>query len=73
MFRRIGEYISLNLFYFVNLTSSCSLIPRFYVYATDETTALFLFFVCLFVLAAAALLLLLLLDSEFLRALPCRD
>ena len=28
MFRRIGEYISLDLFYFVNLTSSCSLIPR---------------------------------------------
>ena len=25
-FRRIGEYISLDLFYFVNLTSSCSLI-----------------------------------------------
>ena len=27
VFRRIGEYISLDLFYFVNLTSSCSLIP----------------------------------------------
>ena len=27
LFRRIGEYISLDLFYFVNLTSSCSLIP----------------------------------------------
>ena len=26
VFRRIGEYISLDLFYFVNLTSSCSLI-----------------------------------------------
>ena len=25
VFRRIGEYISLHLFYFVNLTSSCSL------------------------------------------------
>ena len=28
MFRRIGEYISLDLFYFVNLTNSCSLISR---------------------------------------------
>ena len=28
MFRRIGEYISLDPFYYVNLTSSCSLIPR---------------------------------------------
>ena len=27
VFRGIGEYISLDLFYFVNLTSSCSLIP----------------------------------------------
>ena len=27
VFRRIGEYVSLDLFYFVNLTSSCSLIP----------------------------------------------
>ena len=27
VFRRIGEYISLELFFFVNLTSSCSLIP----------------------------------------------
>ena len=27
MSRRIGEYISLELFYFVNLTSSCSFIP----------------------------------------------
>ena len=27
VFRRIGEYISLNQFYFVNLTSSCSFIP----------------------------------------------
>ena len=26
--RRIGEYISLELFYFVSLTSSCSLIPE---------------------------------------------
>ena len=26
--RRIGEYISLGLFYFVSLTSSCSLSPR---------------------------------------------
>ena len=25
--RRIGEYISIDLFYFVNLTRSCSLIP----------------------------------------------
>ena len=29
VFRLIGEYISLDLFYFVNLTSSCSLIPWF--------------------------------------------
>ena len=28
VFCRIGEYISLDLFYFVNLTTSCSLIPR---------------------------------------------
>ena len=28
VFRHIGEYISLDLFYFVNLTSSCSLIPH---------------------------------------------
>ena len=27
-FCRIGEYISPDLFYFVDLTSSCSLIPR---------------------------------------------
>ena len=27
MFRRIGEYITLDLFRFVNITSSCSLIP----------------------------------------------
>ena len=27
MFHGTGEYISLDLFYFVNLTSSCSLIP----------------------------------------------
>ena len=27
VFRRIGEYFSLGLFYFVSLTSSCSLIP----------------------------------------------
>ena len=27
MFHRIGEYISLELFYFVNFTSSCSLMP----------------------------------------------
>ena len=27
LFLRIGEYISLDVFYFVNLTSSCSLIP----------------------------------------------
>ena len=27
MCRRKGEYLSLGLFYFVNLTSSCSLIP----------------------------------------------
>ena len=27
VFCRIGEYISLDLFYFVNLTGSCSLIP----------------------------------------------
>ena len=31
MFRRIGEYISLELFYFVNFISS-SLIPYNYVY-----------------------------------------
>ena len=28
VFRRIGEYISLNLFYFVSLTSSCFLVRR---------------------------------------------
>ena len=28
VFRSIGEYISLDLFYFVSLTSSCSLITR---------------------------------------------
>ena len=27
MFHRLGEYISLELFYFVTLTSNCSLIP----------------------------------------------
>ena len=27
VFRRLGEYISLELFYFVSLTSGCSLIP----------------------------------------------
>ena len=27
----IGEYISLELFYFVNLTSSCSLVPYIYI------------------------------------------
>ena len=30
VFRRIGEYTSVDLFYFVNLTSSCSLIPPFF-------------------------------------------
>ena len=29
VFRRIGEYISLDLFRFVNITSSCLLIPLF--------------------------------------------
>ena len=29
--RRIGEYISLHLFYFGNLSSSCSLIPKIWV------------------------------------------
>ena len=28
LFHRIGEFISLDVFYFVNLTSSCSLIPQ---------------------------------------------
>ena len=28
VFRRIGEYIFLDLFCFVNLTSTCSLIPQ---------------------------------------------
>ena len=29
VFHHIGEYISRDLFYFVNLTSSCSLIPHY--------------------------------------------
>ena len=28
VFHPVGKYISLDLFYFVNLTSSCSLIPK---------------------------------------------
>ena len=28
VFRNIGEYICLDLFYFVNLTSTCSVIPH---------------------------------------------
>ena len=31
MCRRIGEYTSLELFYFVNLTSSCLLMPVYYI------------------------------------------
>ena len=32
VFRRIGEYISLDLFYFVNLTSSCR-----FIHSSDKT------------------------------------
>ena len=57
MFRCIGEYISLELFYFVNLTSSCSLIlyilcpqePLQHKVFTDSQKLLFICWACLHV------------------------
>ena len=36
LFRRIGEHISLELFYFFNIASSCSFIPQLNVVLGDK-------------------------------------
>ena len=46
----IGKYISLELFYFVNLTSSCSLVPYIYIEREGEITAAVAFRFLVFVL-----------------------